>query len=204
MVEVSFAGEHVGEKPTAQDLPIRLLPRGRQDAFASLDHLKNVFSPRAHVLKTIPSILKGAFRCALKTALDEVIAGKELGSESRMTRGWKLFMLFPRLLLPRLLWHQPSGDPEKSWRNGSFGSKKACRRGCCKRAKTAKQVPTKHHPGESAIQVDSLERASKSFSLVQLGGLPVEGVIGRSRGGTGNNDNVANSKTGAEPRDCTK
>ena len=78
-----------------QDVPIRLLLRGRQDAFATLDHveLKNVFSRRAHVLRTIPFILKGAFRSALRTTL----AGHELGSESRMTRGWKLFMLLPRL-----------------------------------------------------------------------------------------------------------
>ena len=39
IVGVSVAGEDVGEEPTAPDVPIRLLPRGRQDAFASLDHV---------------------------------------------------------------------------------------------------------------------------------------------------------------------
>ena len=74
---------------------------------SSLDHieLKNVFSRRAHVFEdhSIHFELKGAFRSALRTALDEVIGGYELGSVSHMTRGWKLFMLLPRLLL-----HWPS------------------------------------------------------------------------------------------------
>ena len=59
--------------------------------------------PASSCLKDHSVILKGAFRSALRTALDEVIAGHELGSESRMTRGWKLFLLLPRLLL-----HRPS------------------------------------------------------------------------------------------------
>ena len=93
---VSEAGEDAGEA-TAPESPIRLRPRGRQEAFASLDvvELKSVFSRQA------PFILKGAFRSALRTALDEVIAGHDQGNESRMTRGWKLFMLLPRLLLHR-------------------------------------------------------------------------------------------------------
>ena len=76
---VSEAGEDAREEPTAPESPIRLRPRGRQEAFASLDvvELKSVFSRRAHLLRTIPFILKGAFRSALRTALDEVIAGHD-------------------------------------------------------------------------------------------------------------------------------
>ena len=98
---VSEAGEDALEEPTAPESPIRLRPRGRQEAFASLDvvELKSVFSRRAHFLRTIPFILKGAFRSALRTTLDKVIAGHNQGNESRMTRGWKLFMFLPRLLL---------------------------------------------------------------------------------------------------------
>ena len=150
---------------------IRLLPRGRQDAFASLDHfeLKSVFSRRARVLSTIPFILKGAFRSALRTAL-EVNAGHEMGSESRMMRGWKLFMLLPRLLL-----HRPS-------RGGMVPRKKMEERiiwfqeGLWLRLLEESQTSEAHaHQASSRRrrnQVDSLDkRASKALSLVQLGEL---------------------------------
>ena len=39
-VMVSATGEDVGEELTAPEAPIRLLRRGRQDAFASLDHVE--------------------------------------------------------------------------------------------------------------------------------------------------------------------
>ena len=63
---VSEPEEDAREEPTAPESPIRLRPQGRQEAFASLDvvELKSVFSRRAHLLKTIPFILKGAFRSA--------------------------------------------------------------------------------------------------------------------------------------------
>ena len=169
---VSVVGEDVGEEPTAPEAPIHLLPRDRQDAFASLDHveLKSVFSRRARVLRTIPFILKGAFRSALRTALDEVIAGHKLGSESRMTRGSKLFMLLPRLLL-----HRPS-------RGGMVPRKKLEERiiwfqdGLWLRLLEESQTSEAHAHQASfrrrRNQVDSLDkRASKAPSLVQLGEL---------------------------------
>ena len=58
---MSEAGDDVGEEPTAPESPIRVRPRGSQDAFARLDdvELKRVFSWRARLLMTIPFILKG-------------------------------------------------------------------------------------------------------------------------------------------------
>ena len=49
------------------------------EAFASLDSvdLKSIFNDRAHVMRSIPFIMKGAFRCALRTALEEVTSGVE-------------------------------------------------------------------------------------------------------------------------------
>ena len=37
----------------------------------------------------------------LSTALKEILAGHHVGCEERMTRGWKLFMLLPRMMLFR-------------------------------------------------------------------------------------------------------
>ena len=101
----SKAGADTVEEPTVAESPIRLRPRGRQEAFASLDvvDLNSVLSRRAHLLRPIPFVLKDAFRLALGIDLDEVVAGHEQGSESRMAKGWKLFMF-----LPRLLPHRPS------------------------------------------------------------------------------------------------
>ena len=70
---LSEGGEEAGDEPTAPEVPIWLWPRGRQEAFASLDsvQLKNVFSRRQRFMRTIPFVLKGAFRSVLRTALDK-------------------------------------------------------------------------------------------------------------------------------------
>ena len=47
-------------------------------------------------MKSIPFIMNGTFRCALKTALEEVISGIERNCEIRVIRGWKLFLLLPK------------------------------------------------------------------------------------------------------------
>ena len=169
---VSEAGEDAREEPTAPESPIRLRPRGRQEAFASLDvvELKSVFSHRAHLLRTIPFILKGAFRSALRTGLDEVIAGHDQGNESRLTRGWKLFMLLPRLLL-----HRPA-------RGGMVPRKKLEERVSCfqegmwlRLLEESQSSEAQAHQASSRRrrnQVDSLEkRANSALSLVQLGEL---------------------------------
>ena len=75
--------------------------RGFAEVFASLVSvdLKSIFTDRAHVMRSIPFIMGGAFRCALRTALEEVISGIERHCDIRVIRGWKLFLLLPRLLL---------------------------------------------------------------------------------------------------------
>ena len=169
---VSEAGEEAREEPTPPEMPIRLWPRGRQEAFASLDgvQFKNVFSRRPRLMRTIPFVLKGAFRCALRTALDEVIAGHEQGNDSRMARGWKLFMLLPRLLLFR-----PS-------RGGMVPKKKLEERVSCfndgswlrllEESQTSEAQAHQTSSRRRRNQVDSVEkRASKALSLVQMGEL---------------------------------
>ena len=53
----------------------------------------------ACVMRTVPHIMKGAFRLGLRAALEEVLVGHPQRSDVRMARGWKLFMLLPRMML---------------------------------------------------------------------------------------------------------
>ena len=71
-------GASVGEAESSETVvesPIAFeRGRGFAEAFASLDSvdLKPKFTDRAHVVRSIPFIMKGSFRCALRTR-EEVI-----------------------------------------------------------------------------------------------------------------------------------
>ena len=71
-----------------------------REAFLSLDavDLHTIFTKRAAVMKAIPRFLRGSFRNAIKVAMDEALHTNEV----RRTRGWKLFLLLPRMLLHRI------------------------------------------------------------------------------------------------------
>ena len=58
-------------------------PRLRSNADEVSD-LKSTFTDRGHVMRSIPFTMKGAFRCALRTALEEVISGIERHCEIRV------------------------------------------------------------------------------------------------------------------------
>ena len=60
-----------------------------------------VFRTRALVMKSVPVLLKGAFKAALICAMREVLDGNNQGHELRAERGWKMLMLLPRMLLAR-------------------------------------------------------------------------------------------------------
>ena len=49
----------------------------------------------------------GSFCVALKVALEEIRVGHSTRNMQRQERGWKLFLLLPRMLLHR----SPRGDP---------------------------------------------------------------------------------------------
>ena len=72
-------------------------------AFASLDAvgLSELFKRRAEVMQSVPHVLKGAFRMALRVACQEILEGMEASSEVRVVRGWKLFLVLPRMMLFR-------------------------------------------------------------------------------------------------------
>ena len=77
--------------------------REMNSAFRELDawELRLLFECRAHVMKSVPFLLKGAFRAALRVAMEEISTGQERGDEQRQERRWKHFFLLPRMLLSR-------------------------------------------------------------------------------------------------------
>ena len=54
-------------------------------------------------MRSVPHVLRGAFRMALRVACQEILDGMEANSEARTVRGWKFFMVLPRMLLFRPL-----------------------------------------------------------------------------------------------------
>ena len=60
--------------------------------------LQVVFRTRALVMKSVPILLKGAFKAALICAMRD---GNNQGHDLRAERGWKMLMLLPRMLLAR-------------------------------------------------------------------------------------------------------
>ena len=77
--------------------------RATRAAFASLDgvDLKFLFRCRACVMKCPPQFMRGAYRAAMRLALEEIESGYIAGDERRTCRGWKLFLILPRMLLHR-------------------------------------------------------------------------------------------------------
>ena len=97
--------EVVGEGDEAdvmQDLLLVPQRRTMSEVFASLDcvNLEEVFQVRAVVMKTVPMFMSGAFRAALKVGLEGIRRGQSTGNEEVSTRGWKLFLLLPRMWRP--------------------------------------------------------------------------------------------------------
>ena len=64
-----------------------------------------VFRQRAAVMRTVLHFLRSSFRNAMKLALEEATWENYRMNTVRQERGWKLFMLLPRMLLHR----PPSG-----------------------------------------------------------------------------------------------
>ena len=103
--DISEVGEEESPEatPMADPIAVRRQIPGLQRAFALLDgvDLKSRFTFRACVMRTVPHFMKGAFRLGLRVALEEVLVGHSQRCDVRMTRGWKLFMLLPRMILHR-------------------------------------------------------------------------------------------------------
>ena len=105
-VPESVAVGNPSEVESEFETPVPLFrPSARiNEGFVSLDivNVQDVFSRRACVMKAPPAFFRGAYRSAMRVALQEIVSGMELDNPTRITRGWKLFTLLPRLLLTKL------------------------------------------------------------------------------------------------------
>ena len=72
-------------------------------AFASLDEVDVcvLFQQRVSVMRSVPKFLAGSFKNTLSIALEEITRSDD---EVNQERGWKLFLMLPRMLL-----HRPPG-----------------------------------------------------------------------------------------------
>ena len=88
------------EESEEDDVPFRLPGVATlRGAFASLDDVNLVeeFDERACVMKSVPRFMNGPYKIAMRVALEEMNTIDEV----RVERGWKLFLLLPRMLLHR-------------------------------------------------------------------------------------------------------
>ena len=80
-------------------------------AFLLLDqvNLADEMKERASVMKSVPKFLRGPYRIAMRTALEEICGGHRSQEGVRQERGWKLFFLLARMLL-----HRPTRGPHST------------------------------------------------------------------------------------------
>ena len=143
-----------------------------REAFRSLDEVNLVdhFSRRPAVMKSVPKFLTGPFRNSLRVALDEATVGSSVEDLARQERGWKLFLLLPRMLLHRppgggLLSKEKLSDRFKMFSRGEWLQLLAASRACDEKAATARNRRRRRPP-------DDLERrAKRALQLVQMGEL---------------------------------
>ena len=124
----------------------------------------------AAVMKAVPRFLTGPFRNALNIALAEATVGNRVQDLARQERGWKLFLLLPRLLLHR----RPRGgviSRDKlqlrfaKFARGEWLELLQESEECDERAATAR------HRQRHNRQHDLERRANRALQLVQLGEL---------------------------------
>ena len=53
---------------------------------------------RRPVMRSVPVVMSGSFKAAMRLAIDEVADGVAVHDEAKQERGWK-FLLLPRMLL---------------------------------------------------------------------------------------------------------
>ena len=59
------------------------------------------FQRRPVIMRSAPVVMSGSFKAAMRLAIDEVADGVAVHDEAKQERGWKLFLLLPRMLLQR-------------------------------------------------------------------------------------------------------
>ena len=102
-----FVVSGVEEPPRVQEvLDLEDIQANRVRFRAVLRSMDNVdlnrfFQRGANVMKSVPQVVKGPFRNAMKIVLEEIVTGHECGDASGQERAWKAFLSLPRLLLHR-------------------------------------------------------------------------------------------------------
>ena len=166
-----FDGEEEFVAPEPE--PIREADHARvtpaiREGLRSLDHvdLVHLFSIRAVVMKSPPKFVRGAYRAAMRIALEEIVLGHQAQNEDRQSRGWKLFVLLARMLLfrPRggLIPKQRILDRFAEFAQGSWTELLISSRECSEAAR-------KGSVRRRRTQTDSLEkRAEKAQMLILM------------------------------------
>ena len=104
--ETQSVGTPSGEEEVVE-APVEVLPEGPEPSvaatragFVSLDavNVEEMFQRRGCVMKTVPYFLQYLFRTVLRIVLRQIQSIDMVERE----RGWKLFLLAPRMLLHRL------------------------------------------------------------------------------------------------------
>ena len=174
--------EDAGSEAASDDLPPAELepdpPLMRPSAAAmraglpQLDmvDLSQVFARRAAVMKGVPRFLWGSFRIALKLALEEIAAGSVANDRLRQERGWKLFLVLPRMLLHRpprggLLGKDKLLDRFQKFSAGQWADLLTASENCSEQAAVVSRRRGRRQ--ESGLD----KRVSRALHLVQLGEL---------------------------------
>ena len=82
----------VAETPVEDPIILEWRLRAPVRSFASLDavNLSELFESRPRLTRSVPHVLRGGVRSALRVAFQETLAGVDANSEGRTVRGWKL------------------------------------------------------------------------------------------------------------------
>ena len=157
------------------DVPIPAQHRifGPQHAIASLDtvNLVEMFSSRARVMQSVKWVLRGAFRTALKVAMQEILDGTEANSDLRVTRGWNLFFLLPRMILFRP--HRGGNVPRKQLESQIVAFKEGRWMELLRKGAIAAETAHTHSVRRRRREDDDDEarKAARAMSLTQMGEL---------------------------------
>ena len=160
------------EEEDDEEVPFRLPGVATlRAAFASLDvvNLTEEFDQRASVLKTVPHFLRGLYRIAMRV-LQEIEEGNRGMEPVREERGWKLFLLLPRMMLHR----PPRGGliPRSKlihrfelFVSGRWTELLVASEACCQQAAISRRRQSRR------VEDDITRRLDRADSLVHMGEL---------------------------------
>ena len=154
--------------------------------------LETEFQRRGAVMKTVPHFLRGPHRSAMGLAMGEALQG----SEARRERGWKLFLMLPRLLLYRPcrggnVHKEKLSKRFQDFSEGRWTQLLAASRQCAEDVSQAQRRKRRRHRPEEELG----RRAARALALVQLGELSSgrQALEGASKRHTTDSGGVAGS-----------